>query len=95
MQTREECYLCREKYNIHTPAGLEEHHVLGGALRGFSERYGLKVYLCHLHHNEPGESPHFNHRTRLWLKKQAQAAFEAQYGHERWMQEVGKDYLSC
>ena len=32
---------------------------------------------------------------RLWLKKEAQAAFEARYGHERWMAETGKDYLKC
>lgn len=88
MQARQECYICRAKYNVLNERGLEEHHVLNGPLRPFSERYGLKVWL-------PGYSAHFDHHCRLWLKKQAQAAFEAEYGHERWMQETGKDYLKC
>ena len=95
MQTRQECYICRAKYNVSTVRGLEEHHVLNGPLRPMAERYGLKVWLCHRHHNEPGYSAHFDHHCRLWLKKEAQAAFEARYGHERWMAETGKDYLKC
>nr|DAO22053.1 MAG TPA: hypothetical protein [Caudoviricetes sp.] len=95
MQTVRECYLCRAKYNVITMVGLEEHHVIGGPLRSKAEHYGLKVWLCHRHHNEPGESAHFDSRTRLFLKRRAQAAFEARYGHERWMTEFGKDYLSC
>ena len=87
--------ICRAKYNVSTVRGLEEHHVLNGPLRPMAERYGLKVWLCHRHHNEPGYSAHFDHHCRLWLKKEAQAAFEARYGHERWMAETGKDYLKC
>lgn len=69
MQTRQECYICRAKYNVSTVRGLEEHHVLNGPLRPMAERYGLKVWLCHRHHNEPGYSAHFDHHCRLWLKK--------------------------
>ena len=47
MQARRECYICREKYNVLNERGLEEHHVLNGPLRSFSEQYGLKVWLCH------------------------------------------------
>ena len=60
-----------------------------------AEKYGLKVWLCHRHHNEPGYSAHFDHHLRLDLKKQAQKDFEALYGHDRWMAEIGKDYLKC
>ena len=95
MQWHKVCYTCWTKYRIVTKDSLEEHHILGGALRGFSERYGLKVWLCHNHHNEPPDGVHYNAAASNELKKQAQAAFEARYGHERWMQEVGKDYLSC
>lgn len=95
MQESKICYICRTKYLVWTEANLEEHHVLGGALRGFSERYGLKVWLCHRHHNEPPEGVHHNAAMSDWLKGEAQKTFEWLYGHERWMQEVGKDYLSC
>lgn len=68
MQSRRECYVCRMKYNVVTVAGLEEHHVLNGPLRPVAEQYGLKVWLCHRHHNEPGYSAHFDHHLRLYLK---------------------------
>lgn len=95
MQTRRECYICRVKYNVVTTRGLEKHHVLNGALRPFSEAYGLKVWLCHQHHNEPPEGVHHSAETMEWLKGRGQAAFEGRYGHLRWMTDVGKDYLSC
>lgn len=95
MQEREICYICRTKYLVWTTEGLEEHHVLNGPLRDFSERYGLKVWLCHRHHNEPPEGVHHNAETAIWLKGEAQKTFEWLYGHERWMQEVGKDYLNA
>lgn len=93
MQSRKECYVCRMMYNVATVQGLEEHHVLNGPLRPLAERYGLKVWLCHKHHNEPGYSAHFDHHLRLHLKQQAQRDFEDVYGHRQWMAEVGKDYL--
>ena len=95
MQGRKVCYICRTKYLVWTEANLEEHHVLNGPLRDFSERYGLKVWLCHRHHNEPPDGVHFNAATSDWLKGEAQKTFEWLYGHDRWMKEVGKDYLSC
>lgn len=93
MQSRRECYVCRMLYGVVTVQGLEEHHVLNGPLRPMAEQYGLKVWLCHRHHNEPGYSAHFDHRLRLYLKKQAQRSFEAVYDHRQWMEMVGKDYL--
>ena len=95
MQTRRECYVCRMKYGVVTVKDLEEHHVLNGPLRSVAEQYGLKVWLCHRHHNEPGYSAHFDHKLRLYLKKQAQRSFEDVYGHCQWMAVVGKDYLRC
>lgn len=95
MQTRKECYICRLKYNVMTTTGLEEHHVLNGPLRKKAEYYGLKVWLCHRHHNEPPEGVHYNAKTMHWLKGEAQKTFEWVYGHVLWMQEVGKDYLDA
>ena len=96
LQNDKECYLCRRMYNLCTTRGLEEHHILfGRGRRELSEQYGLKVWLCHRHHNEPPEGVHFNAATSDWLKGEAQKTFEWLYGHDRWMKEVGKDYLSC
>ena len=40
------CFICKQN-----PCGdpLDKHHVIGGALRSKSERYGLTVYI---HHNK-------------------------------------------
>lgn len=95
MQTRRECYVCRMKYNVSTVDMLEEHHVLNGPLRPVAEKYGLKVWLCHRHHNEPPEGVHYNAETMHWLKGEAQKAFERAYGHDFWMHEVRKDYLDA
>lgn len=73
MQSRRECYVCRMKYGVVTVKDLEEHHVLNGPLRPVAEQYGLKVYLCHRHHNEPGYSAHFDHKLRLYLKSRHSA----------------------
>ena len=79
-------------------ARAEEHHVLNGPLRSFSERHGLKVWLCHQHHNEPGMSPHYNATCAQTLKAVAQAKYEEKNGpgaHAAWMAAVGKDYINA
>lgn len=96
IQAEKECYICRRWYNVRTTSRLEEHHVLNGPLRSFSERHGLKVWLCHRHHNEPGLSAHHNAACAQTLKAVAQAKYEEQNGpgaHAAWMAAVGKDYL--
>lgn len=40
------CYICGKNAQADY-WGLDEHHVFSGANRKKSERYGLKVYLCH------------------------------------------------
>jgi len=42
---RNRCYLCGRVRTTFNP--LDEHHVYFGPARPISERYGLKVYLCH------------------------------------------------
>ena len=65
LQSDKECYLCRKRYNLRTTRGLEEHHILfGRGRRELSERYGLKVWLCHNHHNEPPLGVHFDPSAR-------------------------------
>lgn len=98
IQTRRECYVCRRWYNVCTVRGLEEHHILTGPLRSFSEQHGLTVWLCHRHHNEPGFSAHFDTGLAQALKAAAQEQFEETQGlraHTVWMAHVGKDYLNA
>ena len=81
IQTRKECWVCREYYNLCTTVGLEEHHIMfGRGRRELSERYGLKVWLCHNHHNEPPMGVHFNENVRHELEKTAQIAFDHLHG---------------
>ena len=47
---------------------LEWHHIFGGSNRDTSERYGLKVRLCHYCHNEPPRGLHQNREMRQALQ---------------------------
>lgn len=103
IQTERECYLCRKEaeengyYGGLKDTGLHKHHLIYGrfgAFRKKAERFGLWAYMCAERHHEHGpESPHGNPEVDLALKRTAQVAFEERYGHERWMQEFGKNYL--
>lgn len=43
---KDHCYICER--NSHADYyGLDEHHVYGASNRKKSEKYGLKVYICH------------------------------------------------
>ncbi len=82
-----ECYLCGKQI------GLEAHHVMPGlANRKLSEKYGLKVHLCHDCHTGK-DGAQYNPEKALRLKKDAQRAFEKFYGHENWMAIFKKNYL--
>ena len=86
----EECYLCHRYIGDGTG---EEHHIFGGANRKNSEKYGLKVPLCHACHNEPPMGVHFNAVMRNALKATAQEIFEEEYGYEEFMKIFGRNYL--
>lgn len=92
-----ECYLCKLLLGIDTPAASrEEHHVMHGtANRRLSEHYGLKVYLCPYHHRNGPEAAHRCRQTDILLKQAAQRTFERKYGHEKWMEVFGRNYLSA
>lgn len=72
---------------------IETHHVFGGANRKTSERFGMKVDLCHWCHNEPPNGVHFNRENDLRLKREYQALFEAEQGHEAFIRLFGRNYL--
>lgn len=86
MQTKHECYFS------HRTDCLDQHHVMNGAFRSKSDKYGLWVYLHHdvhmyLHHTSDGQ------QMAVELKRKAQKAFEERYGHDLWMKEFHKNYI--
>lgn len=89
LQTEKECYFCGNQN------WLESHHVYGAANRKKSENYGLKVWLCHAHHNEPPHGVHFNVDLNQWLKAKAQQKAMAHYGWDvdTFRGIFGKSYL--
>lgn len=97
MQDEKECYLCRRMVGDKIPlpdVWLESHHVFSGtANRKLSERYGLKVWLCHWHHNEPPTGAHFNAEAADVLHQAGQKAFEQRYPALDFKAIFGKNYL--
>ena len=87
MQQTKQCFICR------STNWLEEHHIFGGANRKHSEKYGLKVWLCHIHHNEPPFGVHHNAENMRKLKAKAQEKFETAHSREEFMRIFGKNYL--
>ncbi len=84
------CYLCGSFF------WLEEHHIFGGTgKRKLSEKYGLKVWLCHNCHNEPPQGVHHNSETRQHLQRIAQEKAMQHYGwtEDDFRQIFGKSYL--
>ena len=60
------CFLCGRVCQT------EEHHIFNSYNRKKSEKYGLKVDLCHNCHNEPPNGVHHNILTNARLKALAQ-----------------------
>ena len=90
LQDTNECWICGTVYN------LESHHIFGGGNRSKSEKYGLKIWLCHNHHNESipvDKGLHFNRYLDFRLKIMAQREFEKMYGHDKWMEIFRRSYL--
>ena len=64
---KEKCFICG-RYGT-----TEFHHIFyGTSNRKWSEKYGLKVHLCHWCHNEPPYGVHFNKKLDTKLKQEAQ-----------------------
>lgn len=68
VSSKDRCFFADE----HCGGAIEKHHIFQGANRRASEKYGLTVYLCHNHHNEPPYGVHFNKERDAALKAQAQ-----------------------
>ena len=83
------CFIC------HSRSMLEWHHIFGGANRSKSEKYGLKVRLCHNCHNEPPRGVHQNKERRQGLQAFAQKKAMEYYGwdEDAFRQRFHKSYL--
>lgn len=87
MQKDRRCFMCG------SVTDLECHHVMSGtANRKLSEKYGLTVWLCPMHHRS-SYGVHQNRGLADSLKRLAQLAFEARHSHDEWMQIFRKNYL--
>lgn len=96
MQEKQEhtCYLCMMLHSDFSRKQTQEHHVIfGTANRKLSEKYGLKVYLCHGHHEEGKEAVHKNAENALLVKKEAQKAFEKRWPNLDFRKIFGKNFL--
>lgn len=77
------CYICGQTGVLHT------HHVHHGSRRKKADQYGLTVFLCpHCH-----QLLHDKGVYDKELQQIGQRYFEEQYGHEKWMEIFGKNYL--
>lgn len=92
-EDKKHCFLCGK--NGHGDP-LEEHHICGGFNRKWSEKYGLKVYLCGdaCHRNGKG-SAHRNAETAQYLHETAQRKAQEHYGwtEDQFRSIFGKSYL--
>lgn len=74
---------------------VERHHILGGANKKRSERYGFIVPLRYdLHPNGVRADPRYRKQIDEYLKKMAQEYFEKHYGTREGFRNIfGKSYL--
>ena len=82
------CYLCGKPLRYR-----EEHHIFGGPNRKWSEKYGLKVYLCYGCHQGSRTAVHNDAGTMQKLHEDGQRAFEKIYSREKFREIFGKSYL--
>ena len=84
------CFICSRKCNT------EIHHIFYGTCnRRISEKYGLKVDLCHFCHNEPPYGVHFNKNLDKKLKSDIQLEAMLYYGWStaEFVNKFGKNYI--
>lgn len=82
----------KECFKTHVTYDLDCHHVMNGAFRKKSDKYGLWIYLNHNVHMWL----HYTHEGKMYereLKAFAQKTFEEIYNHELWMKEFKRNYL--
>lgn len=89
-EDREHCFICGKNGGYF---GLDEHHCYGGINRSLSEKYGLKVYICHENCHLSGV--HKNRELDRALKSIVQKIAMRKYSwtEERFREIFGKSYI--
>lgn len=91
------CYLCAALHDDYSVKPyLQEHHVINGyGKREWSEKFGLKIYLCFQHHTYEGgpEAIHRNTEIAMRCKEEAQRVFERTYPNLEFKDYFGKNYV--
>lgn len=76
IQFHKNCWVCNSPYT-------EEHHVFyGTGLRKKSEKDGMKIYLCHLHHRDNSKNKYGIHYNPIFdesIKKLGQKIWQGYY----------------
>lgn len=93
MVLEKKCFLCGRN-GAQDP--LDRHHIIGGAYRKKSEKYGLVVYLCHDRCHEFGrKAVHKNASVMRQLRRygQLKAMREQGWTEADFIREFGKSYL--
>lgn len=69
---RTHCFICGKNARADY-WGLDEHHVFGGAMRSKSEKYGLKIYICHdsCHLNGVHKDANLNRKVQTYVQIKA------------------------
>lgn len=88
IQTEKVCYICGSYRN------LESHHIFfGNPNRKWSEKYGLKVWLCAYDHRDNKNGVHGqNEDKKKHLWRIGQEAFEKAHSHEEFIQIFGRNF---
>lgn len=88
IQTEKECYICGCRRN------LESHHIFFGSQnRKWSEKYGLKVWLCPYDHRDNKDGVHglaMEKKEYLW--RIGQETFEKTHSHEEFVRIFGRSF---
>ena len=69
---------------------VDKHHIYAGNRRKASEKWGCWVWLRHDIHMELHDK---NKALDKMLRRTCQERFEDLYGHEKFMEVFGKNYL--
>ncbi len=87
LQDKKECYITGWTTELH------KHHIYPGSRRKASEQWGCWVWLRSDWHNLASYGVHFNRDLDLKLKCKCQERFEELYGHEKFVEVFGRNYL--
>jgi len=83
----EECYICKTNHC------LETHHIMNGANKKASEKYGLLMKVCPNCHTLAPTAIHRDSSLKMRLKQIGQEHFEQTYTREMFIKVFGKSYL--